>query len=125
MKSDGSAKRIFCYIADAVIGFFKVLVDGEDGEAYNVTNMDGLVSIKELAHIIIKCVPEKKLKIVIEERNDDYLENAHKTHSIQNTKKLEALGWSPCFTVENGFQRTIESFGVSDEKNKYNSSHVQ
>ena len=36
MLSDGTATRTFCYVADAVVGYFKVLVRGRDGEAYNV-----------------------------------------------------------------------------------------
>ena len=36
MLSDGSAKRTFCYVADAVVGYYKILVKGRSGEAYNV-----------------------------------------------------------------------------------------
>ena len=36
MLSDGTATRTFCYVADAVVGYFKVLVRGGAGEAYNV-----------------------------------------------------------------------------------------
>lgn len=110
MKSDGSAKRIFCYIADAVTGYFKVLLDGKDGEAYNVTNMQGCISIKELAQIIVDCVPERRLKVICVGRNDVYLENQYKVHSIPNTKKLENLGWKPQISIRDGFKKTIESF---------------
>ena len=33
LSSDGSAKRSFCYLADAVIGFFTVLLKGRVNEA--------------------------------------------------------------------------------------------
>lgn len=36
LNSDGSATRGFCYLADAVKGFFTVLLKGRNGEAYNV-----------------------------------------------------------------------------------------
>ena len=36
MRSDGRPKRTFCYVADSVAGYYKVLVKGRPGEAYNI-----------------------------------------------------------------------------------------
>ena len=36
LTSDGSARRPFCYLSDATIAYFTVLLRGADGEAYNV-----------------------------------------------------------------------------------------
>jgi UDP-glucuronate decarboxylase len=36
MHSDGSPTRTFCYIADAIVGYYKILVKGKPGEAYNI-----------------------------------------------------------------------------------------
>jgi nucleoside-diphosphate-sugar epimerase len=36
MHSDGSPTRTFCYSADAIIGYYKVLVKGHPGEGYNI-----------------------------------------------------------------------------------------
>ena len=49
MLSDGSATRTFCYVADAVTGYYKVLVRGHDGEAYNIGVEEPEVSMAELA----------------------------------------------------------------------------
>ena len=49
MLSDGSAKRTFCYVADAVLGYYKVLVKGRPGEAYNVGVEIPEISMTELA----------------------------------------------------------------------------
>ena len=75
MKSDGSAVRIFCYIADAVLGYFMVLLNGRDGEAYNVANSEGRCSIRELAQILCELFPEKHLSVIYETRSDSYPEN--------------------------------------------------
>jgi nucleoside-diphosphate-sugar epimerase len=34
--SDGLPTRTFCYVADAVVGYLKLLVKGRGGEAYNI-----------------------------------------------------------------------------------------
>ena len=49
MRSDGSPKRTFCYVADAVIGCYKALVVGRAGEAYNVGVEKPEISMAELA----------------------------------------------------------------------------
>jgi UDP-glucuronate decarboxylase len=36
MLSDGTPTRTFCYVADAIIGYYKFLIRGQKGEAYNI-----------------------------------------------------------------------------------------
>lgn len=49
LLSDGSPKRTFCYITDAICGYYKVLVRGRAGEAYNVGVETPEISVAELA----------------------------------------------------------------------------
>ncbi len=48
LLSDGSASRTFCYVADAVVGYYKVLVNGRPGEPYNVGIEEPEISMDEL-----------------------------------------------------------------------------
>ena len=109
MKSDGSACRSFCYIADATVAFFKVLLDGADGEAYNVGNDAAYVSIKKLAEIFVSTLPEKRLKIIFDKRNNNkYVGEGDKM--LMLSKKVESLGWKCKFTIQEGLKRTVKSF---------------
>ena len=47
--SDGSPKRTFCYAADAVAGYFKILALGEPGEPYNIGVEGPEISMIDLA----------------------------------------------------------------------------
>lgn len=47
--SDGSPKRTFCYTADAVAGYFKILALGEPGEPYNIGVEGPEISMIDLA----------------------------------------------------------------------------
>lgn len=110
IKSDGSAKRPFCYISDTITGLFTILTKGINGHAYNISNPNSLVSINELAKIICNLFPEKKLKIIRHKQyQNGYLESKI---DIQNPDitKLKKLGWSPTISIEEGFFRTIVSF---------------
>src|SRR5262249_20204512 len=53
MLSDGSPMRTFCYVADAVIGYYKVLVNGRPGESYNIGVETPEISMAELAERIV------------------------------------------------------------------------
>lgn len=109
MKSDGSAVRPFCYISDATTAFFKILLQGQPGEAYNVCHHDGYFSVLELANMLVTLFPEKNLKVVRQQRaeGDAYQESLANEPCVTDNKKLRSLGWTPAISVEEGFRRTI------------------
>jgi nucleoside-diphosphate-sugar epimerase len=110
MKSDGSACRSFCYIADATVAYFKVLLDGADGEAYNVGNDAAYVSIKELAEIFVSTLPEKQLQVIVEKSENNRNCKIKGDRMLMSSKKVESLGWKCEFTIQEGLKRTVESF---------------
>jgi UDP-glucuronate decarboxylase len=113
LNSDGKAVRPFCYLADAVIGFFTVLLKGEDGQAYNVANNRQLVSILNLAKILTGLFPEKKLKVIQKKHFSGYLKSPV-FKIFPSIEKISKLGWQPKVSAAQGFKRTIESY-----KHKY------
>ena len=52
LYSQGGTVRNYCYITDCITAILTILLKGNDGEAYNVTNSDALCSIKEMAEKI-------------------------------------------------------------------------
>ena len=110
MKSSGSARRAFCYLADATLGFFTVLLKGENCEAYNVGNDQAEVSIMELAHCLARLFPRKTLVIrQAPDQSSTYLPSTV-SRNCPDISKIRALGWRPTTSIETGFRRTIESF---------------
>ena len=112
LKSDGSGKRTFCYITDAVAGYFKILFDGAEGEAYNVCNTSQFVSIRELAECLTEIYPEKNLHVICKQRSEseNYTENkAVVGHErIPDNRKLQELGWEARVDLREGFKRVIQ-----------------
>ncbi|MDR1342307.1 MAG: NAD-dependent epimerase/dehydratase family protein [Prevotellaceae bacterium] len=111
MNSDGSASRAFCYLSDATVAFFKVLIAGKAGEAYNVANPFCEVTIGELAKKLTDMFPEKRLKVVRRERatSGGYMASKN-TRCFASIKKMQSLSWSPSVTIEEGFYKTILSY---------------
>lgn len=111
MKSDGLARRAFCYVSDAVIGFLTVLTKGEIGQAYNIGNPACEISIRDLAGIIASLFPERNIKVQVGEhpKDNSYLRSPL-LRSCPAVDKVVALGWKPKIDIEDGFRRTIESY---------------
>jgi UDP-glucuronate decarboxylase len=108
LKSEGLAVRAFCYLSDAVTGFFTVMLNGAQATAYNVGNPDGAISIRDLAEVLVSLFPEKKLKVIkaLSTHSSGYLPSPISINS-PNVDRLKSLGWSPFFSVSEGFRRTI------------------
>lgn len=108
--SDGKASRSFCYLADATLGFFTVILKGKVGEAYNIA-ADQEISIIDLARLLAeKAFPERKLKVVMKKNDSkDYLRMNFPRNSF-NIAKAKELGWKINFSLEEGFKRTVMSF---------------
>ena len=112
LTSDGKAKRAFCYIADATVAFFIVLLKGENAFPYNIGSATNEVSIEELAYILCELFPDKKLKVVHHELNNkDYLRSSLSRNS-PDTSRINKLGWTSQTQIKDGFKRTIESYLV-------------
>ncbi|MBO6243456.1 MAG: NAD-dependent epimerase/dehydratase family protein [Clostridia bacterium] len=112
IHSDGLGMRSFCYITDAISMMLYVILFGNTDEAYNICNTKEYVSIRELANTIVNLRPNKKLKVVYEQRkdNESYVENVvlkNVKSSPSNAKVIE-LGFKPIITIKKGFDRILK-----------------
>jgi UDP-glucuronate decarboxylase len=111
LLSDGSARRTFCYVADAVAGYYKVLVSGQPGEAYNIGVETPEVSMAELAERMaglartLFCYTGR---VVHQKSPDkDYLVDNPLRRCPVIAKARTALGYAPTVGLEDGLQRTL------------------
>jgi UDP-glucuronate decarboxylase len=111
IRGDGSEKRCFCYLADATAGFFSVLLNGANSEAYNVANPLCEISMKNLAKLISDLFSEHNIKIRFEgfETKKNYLKSPI-LRSLPSIEKIKKIGWFPITSLEEGFSKTIKSF---------------
>ncbi len=110
LKSDGSTKRPFCYLADATVAFFTVLLLGKSCEAYNVGS-DSECSVLHLAEMLCNLFPDSSCKVMRQERGreDPYIVSPV-TGGHFDLSKIKSLGWQPTTSLEEGFARTVRSY---------------
>ncbi|XZG69406.1 NAD-dependent epimerase/dehydratase family protein [Chitinibacteraceae bacterium HSL-7] len=110
MNSDGSARRAFCYISDAIAGMFTVVLKGQPGVAFNVANPNAELSVMELAELLVSLYPEKRLRV---ERNYSLDPNSYVPSPYNkltpDTALLASMGWQATVSPASGFKRMIEA----------------
>ena len=105
MKSAGAQVRSYCYVADAARALITILSGGESGSAYNVANRAAVRSIREYAEALAK-IAGVQVKF---ETPEDAEKRGYSTVSraVQKPDRLEALGWKPLFSFEEGIEHTF------------------
>lgn len=103
----GKQTRAFCYIADAVSGFFMVLLSSQNGEAYNVGNDQVELTMNQLAQSVNK-IFDNKVKIANIPYPKNYPLGEPQRRCPDLSKIKEQLGYKPIFDLEAGLKRTLE-----------------
>ena len=106
LKSDGSPKRGYCYVADCVSAMLYVLFYGEAGQAYNISNDSSFVSIRELAGYVAGT--ESKKVIVGIPDNEEKKGYSTLKYTRLDSSKLQSLGWNPETALDEGVARCVD-----------------
>ena len=113
LNSDGKAKRSFLYISDMITGLFRVLLNGENGHAYNLA-ANTEIEIRELAQILCGLYPEKNISVKFNPAVSpvSYIRSTT-AGGLLSTEKIKSLGWEQKISIEQGFRRMIESYKIN------------
>jgi len=105
LKSSG--EQIFSYLSasDAVEAMLYIISNGKSGEAYNISDNDLTMTLKDLAYLIgeiggvnvVQSVPK-----ATEQKGASNFKNV-----CLDSTKLKSLGWEPKKSIEDGLKETI------------------
>lgn len=121
MFSDGSPSRTFCYVADAIVGYLKILIEGKSGEAYNIGVEKPEVSMRELAEKMVR-IGRKEfnfMKQIIFQKSKDknyLIDNPNRRCPIIDKAKKE-LGYNPKISLDEGLRRVLRWYKGTYYKN--------
>jgi len=97
-----------CYTADVIMGLIIILLNGKNGEAYNIANPAATVTVKEMANTVAQVLGNGKSSVVINIPEDaEKYGYAPATKIHLNVDKLKALGWIPKYGLDEMYQRMI------------------
>ena len=111
MYSDGSPTRTFCYVADAVVGYYKILTCGKPGEAYNIGTERPEVSMADMADRLVGIAREilgYKGSVVRQMSDEkDYLVDNPNRRCPKIGKARSDLGYKPGIDLDEGLRRSL------------------
>ena len=117
LHTKGEKANCYCYTSDAISGILTLLAKGENGQAYNVANMDTFCSIRELAEIFLQFEEKKQSKLRIEiPENAASLGYAPSSILKLNSEKLMNLGWKPEKDMHAMAERLLESMKLDQKE---------
>ena len=105
MKSEGLQVRSYCYCLDCASAVLIAMLKGKSVSSYNISNPKSIITIKELAEILIQTAGVN-LKIEIPDEADRKGFNPM-TNSSLDSADLLALGWNGIFDAERGLSHTV------------------
>lgn len=105
LKSKGEQIRSYCYMLDCDTAILTVLLKGKNANAYNISNPNSIITIKELAEMYAS-VGGVKVVFDLPTEAEKAVFNPMDNSSLDSTK-LEGLGWRGLFNAKKGIHHTI------------------
>ena len=120
LLSDGSPTRTFCYVADAVVGYYKALIRGKNGESYNIGLDKPEISVRQLAEMVITTARELfdyQGKLIFKVSDDkEYLTDNPNRRCPVIDKARQHLGYDPSIQIEEGLTRSLLWYADNKEE---------
>ena len=111
LYSSGHDTRAFCYVTDAIIAMWRVLLSDADGEVFNVGNGDEETTILDLAERMRQAAGPPMLDIELAASEEpDYLTDSPKRRCPDVSKLRARFEWEPQVPVADGLRRTLQSY---------------
>ena len=107
MKSSGAQLRSYCYVLDCVSAMLVVLLRGQTGSAYNISNAQSVATIREMAQAFADAAG-KQLCFEDPSHSEKAAFN-RMSHSDLTSDRLEALGWHGMFDLDKGVRATLDA----------------
>lgn len=106
LKSKGEQFFSYTYVSDAVSAMIFVMLHGECGQAYNISNEMCNVHLREFAQI---CADYNGMKVVFDLPSKEEMRGfSVASTAILDNSKLKTLGFHPIYNIRNAIYRTID-----------------
>ena len=111
---DGKQLRDYIYIDDIVEAMMRLIIKGQDGEAYNIGGGQG-VTFTEMVDAVIEAVGQGEKEYV--PWPADYEKNETGDYVADITKIQAITTWEPTVLLREGLKRTVDFY--RQNKNEY------
>ena len=94
------------YIADSVYGIFTVILNGETGKCYNISDEKSDIKLKDLSKLI---ADYSGTKVIFELPNEVEKAGFSKaTKARLDNSEITRIGFHAIYNIESGIKRTLD-----------------
>ncbi len=108
LKSAGTQLRSYTYVSDAITALLTILLEGKNGECYNIASPASRITIAGMAQKYCDLFPEKGSRVTFDLPNEgekkafSFIANA-----ILDSSRLEGLGWESQVSLDDGLRYAV------------------
>lgn len=106
LKSEGMQLYSYAYVADAASAIIKLMLEGENGQAYNIASDASDLTLRELAETIADYVGKNVVFELPDKAESAGYSKA--TKALLDCKKIKSMGWRSVYGMKDGLRRTID-----------------
>jgi len=115
LKSAATQRRTYCYIKDAVFGLLLALLRGEQGEVYNVSSMNSVVSVRGIADALLDLFGDGAQRVIYRDPSETERGSFSLAQdNVLDNRKIRALGYEETVDVVQGLRNTGRYFGLAN-----------
>lgn len=112
LHTKGESDTNSCYTADAILALIILLLSGENGEAYNITNEENHMTIRDMAELVVKKVADEAISIRIDIDEKSISKYPPPAKLKLSAEKIAQLGWKPKYGMQEMYSRMIECMKI-------------
>ena len=109
IHGDGNQTRTFCYITDAITGFLKVIINGKNGEIYNIGNKFNEISMIKLVRLFKQILKNKKINYKTVKYPEGYPTDEPARRCPNISKAQKHLNFNPSVDIRSGIIKVLKA----------------
>lgn len=107
INQEDSKIESYCYVTDAVLNIFKVLLSSKESNTFNIASNIS-TSIKEIAQNCNNMYADYNVKVILKNKGNITSSPMSPTKKVLSTQRLNTVGIKPKLTLEESIIRSIK-----------------
>ena len=109
LHTDGSSTGNYCYTSDAIKGILLLLLKGESGETYNISNEETNMTIRQMAELVAEKIAGGKISVITDIPESSMAYGYAPIFKMKLcSDKIRSIGWTPSIGLKEMYQKMIE-----------------
>ena len=109
LHTQGKSEGNYVYTRDAVWAILVLLLEGEKGEAYNISNEESHITVSEMAELVVREFGKGESRVIFDIPEDSMkFGYAPDVKMHLDSKKMQKLGWKPEVGLIEAYRRMID-----------------